>query len=275
MPVKQIHPWFRNSFHVGSLLSLVAGIQLFIFSEQTDIYFAWTIQSSLTAATLGGFYFGTMIFGYLAAREANWARVRGPATGLLVFMFVTLAATLLHLDKFHLASQNWQTRIATWSWLSIYVLFPIELVAAVWLQQRMPGADPERVASLPAWFRVILTVHGVVGIVIALGLLFTPQALIPFWPWALTPLTARALSAWFFSFGALNLQSVRENDWSRVRVMASSYIGSGLFALAALLRYASQADLLSIGGVAYLIHLLALLGMGVYGWLQNWMVKGS
>lgn len=78
MQVKQIHPWFRNSFHLGSFLSLVAGIQLFIFSEQTDIYFAWTIQSSLTAATLGGFYFGTMTFGFLSARETNWARVRGP-----------------------------------------------------------------------------------------------------------------------------------------------------------------------------------------------------
>lgn len=101
---------------------------------------------------------------------------------------------------------------------------------------------------------------------IALGLFFAPQALIPFWPWALTPLTARALSAWFLSFGALNLQSMRENDWSRVRVMSISYIVSGLFALVALLRYASQADLSGIGGVAYLIHLLVLLGMGVYGW---------
>lgn len=275
MQVKKIHPWFRNSFHLGSLLSLVAGIQLFIFSEQTDNYFAWTIQSSLTAATLGGFYFGTMVFGYLSAREADWARVRGPAVGLLVFMFVTLAATLLHLDKFHLTSQNWLTRGATWSWLGIYVLFPIELVAAVWLQGRLPGADSERRASLPAWFRAVLTVHGTVGIMTGLGLFFTPLALIPFWPWALTPLTARALSAWFLSFGALNLQSVRENDWSRVRVMSISYIVSGSFALAALLRYASQADLLSSGSIGYLIHLLVLLGMGVYGWLQNWMAKGS
>lgn len=266
MQVKQIHPWFRNSFRLGSLLSLVAGIQLFVFSGQTDVYFAWTIQSSLTAATLGGFYFGTMVFGYLSARETDWAHVRGPAVGLLVFMFVTLAATLLHLDKFHLASQNWLTRTAAWSWLGIYVLFPVELVAAAWLQQRLPGADPEHTASLPAWFRVVLTVHGGVGIVIALGLFFAPQALIPFWPWALTPLTARALSAWFLSFGALNLQSMRENDWSRVRVMSISYIVSGLFALVALLRYASQADLSGIAGVAYLIHLLVLLGMGVYGW---------
>lgn len=273
MQVKQIHPWFRNSFHLGSVLSLVAGIQLFIFSEQTELYFAWTIQSSLTAATLGGFYFGTMIFGYLAARETDWAHVRGPAVGLLVFMFATLAATLLHLDKFHVASENWLTRIATWSWLAIYVLFPIELVAAVWLQGRMPGEDSERVARLPAWFRVILASHGVVGIVIALGLFFTPQTLISFWPWALTPLTARALSAWFFSFGALNLQSARENDWSRARVMSISYIVSGLFVLTALLRYNSQLDLLSIGGIGFLIHLLVLLGVGVYGWLQNWMMK--
>jgi hypothetical protein len=263
--VKQIHPWFRNSFRLGSFLSLVAGVQLFIFSERTDIYFAWTIQSSLTAATLGGFYLGTMTFGYLAARQADWARVRGPAVGLLVFMFVTLAATLLHIDKFHLASQNWLTQIATWSWLAIYILLPIELVLASILQKRMPGEDAGRTSNLPAWFRMVLIVHGIVAILTAVGLFFTPQVLIPFWSWSLTPLTARALAAWFASFGALNLQSVRENDWSRVRVMTISYIVSAVFAFIALIRYANQADLSSLGGIGYLIHLLVLLGVGVYG----------
>ena len=49
MQIKQIHPWFRSVFLLGFILSLIAGIQLFIFSEQTETNFAWTIQPPLTA----------------------------------------------------------------------------------------------------------------------------------------------------------------------------------------------------------------------------------
>ena len=61
--MKAVHPWVRNVFLTGCLLSLIAGVQLFVFSTRTELYFAWTIQSALTAATLGAFYFGAMTFG--------------------------------------------------------------------------------------------------------------------------------------------------------------------------------------------------------------------
>lgn len=265
MKIKQIHPWFRNVFRLGSFLSLLAGIQLFIFSENTDAYFAWTIQSFLTAATLGGFYFGSMTFGLLSARETVWARVRGPAFGLFVFTSVSLAATLLHLDKFHLASQNWLTLNATRSWLVVYAMLPFLLALMFILQGRAPGADPERTSPFPAWFRVLLTVHGVTGILAAFLLFFVPQAILPLWPWMLTPLTARALSAWMISFGALELQAVRENDWGRVGVMSVGLIVSGAGALVALIRYAGEVNLLSVGGMGYLAYILVLLGFGVVG----------
>ena len=77
--MKHTHPAFRIIFHLGSLLSLLAGIQLFLLSDKTDLYFSWTIQSTLTAATIGAFYFGTMTFSFFAARESVWANVCGPA----------------------------------------------------------------------------------------------------------------------------------------------------------------------------------------------------
>jgi hypothetical protein len=79
--VKHTHPAFRITFCLGSLLSLLAGIQLFLLSDKTDLYFSWTIQSTLTAATFGAFYFGTLTFGFFAARRSVWAIVRGPAYG--------------------------------------------------------------------------------------------------------------------------------------------------------------------------------------------------
>lgn len=266
MQNKQIHPWFRTAFHAGSFLSLMAGIQLFVLSEKTDIYFAWTIQSSLTAATLGGFYFGSMTFGYLSARESTWSNVRGPAIGLFLFLVGTLAATFLHLDKFHLASENFLTRFVTWIWLAIYVVLPLALAASFFLQSRQPGNDAERTSTLQPLFRLLLTLHGVIGVLLSFGLFFSPETLIPSWAWTLTPLTARALSAWFISFGVLDLLSIWENDWRRLRVTSISYIVTAIFGILALMRYFAQADLSGFIGVGYMLYLLFMLGMGLYGW---------
>lgn len=268
MREKQIHPWFRNAFHTGSFLSLMAGIQLFVLSERTDVYFAWTIQSALTAATLGGFYFGSMTFGYLSARESTWANVRGPAIGLFVFLIATLAATFLHLDKFHLASENFLTLSVTWVWLAIYIFLPLVLGISFILQSRMRNepAEGRLTATPPVWYRMALAVHGVVGVGTDLGLFLLPKAIIPIWLWELTPLTARALSAWLLSFGALDLLSAMEKDWSRLRVTSIGYIVTAFFGLLALLRYADQADLSGFVGVGYPAYLLVMLGMGVYGW---------
>lgn len=266
MQGKVIHPWFRNSFRLGSFLSLMAGIQLFVLSELTDIYFAWTIQSALTAATLGGFYFGSMTFGYLSARESTWSNVRGPAIGLFLFLVGTLAATFLHLDKFHLASENIITRSAAWIWLAIYILLPLALAASFFLQSRQPGTDSERTSTLPIWLRSLLSLHGVIGVLLSIILFFSPEFLIPIWAWELTPLTARALSAWFISFGVLDLLSIWENDWRRLRVTSISYVVTAIFGLLALLRYFSQVDLWSPLGVGYVLYLLIMLGMGLYGW---------
>ncbi len=271
MHERQIHPWFRNAFHIGSFLSLMAGIQLFILSERTDVYFAWTIQSTLTAATLGGFYFGSMTFGYLSARESHWMDVRGPAIGLFVFLIGTLAATFLHLDKFHLTSESLLTRFAAWIWLAIYIFLPLGLAITFIRQSRMrnESAEAPLTATPPVWYRAVLTVHGVVGVGIALVLFLVPKAIILVWLWTLTPLTARALSAWFLSFGTLDLLSAMQKDWRRLRVTCMGYIVSAAFGLAALLRYADQADVSGFVGVCYVAYLLAMLGIGLYGWWQR------
>ena len=261
-----VHPWFRYSFHAGSILSLIAVIQLFVLSERTDTYFAWTIQSVLTAATLGGFYIGSMTFGYLSARESLWKNVRGPAVGLFLFLSGTLAATLLHLDKFHLASENSIPRIAAWVWLAIYILMPLILFVSFFLQARIRTEHHKEISILPTWYRVMIVAHGVVGVLTGIVLFITPQAFSPFWLWELTPLTARALSAWFISFGVLGLISAMEKDWDRLRITSIGYSVSGLFGLIALLRYSNQAQLLGFVGLVYITYLLLMLACGIYGW---------
>jgi hypothetical protein len=262
--MKPIHPWLRNVFITGCLLSLIAGVQLFVFTTRTELYFAWTIKSALTAATLGAFYFGTMTFGGLSARETRWASVQAPTVGLFAFLWLTGLATALHLENFHLASPNPFTRFVTVIWLLIYTLVPIGLVLALIQQRRLTGLA-ETVATLPLspGLRSVLSLHGGAGLLFGALLLLTPQAILPFWGWALTPLAARALAAWLIAYGLMDGVLLLQNDRAACKVPAAGYLVSSGMAFMALFRYAPDMNWSSAGGLGYLIFLACMLGLGL------------
>jgi len=90
----------------AGFLVLLAGFQLFILTEYTDLYFAWTIQPFITAAFLGGGYFSSFLMEILASRKAQWAEARIAVPAVFTFTSLTLLATLLHLDRFHFNSAS-------------------------------------------------------------------------------------------------------------------------------------------------------------------------
>lgn len=90
----------------AGVLVFLAGFQLFILTEQTNLYFAWTIQPPLTAAFLGAGYWASFLLEIFAAREKVWAKARIAVPAVFTFTTLTLVATLLHLDRFHFNSLN-------------------------------------------------------------------------------------------------------------------------------------------------------------------------
>jgi len=68
------------------------------------------------------------------------------------------------------------------------------------------------------------------------GALHPPLLTAPLWPWALTPLTARAIGAWLIAIGAGMAQSVWENIWTRAD-RAVSFAVYGALQLVAVARY--------------------------------------
>lgn len=56
---------------VAALLAFIAGIQLYVLSEHTDRYFAWTISSPLTAAFIGASFWTGALAVSLALREGT------------------------------------------------------------------------------------------------------------------------------------------------------------------------------------------------------------
>ena len=266
--IRTLLPSMRILLYAGSGFVLIAGIQLLVFADQTEILFAWTIKPPLTAAVLGAFYFGSMCYSFLSARGQVWAYTRGGVPGVIFFTWLTLAATLLHLDRFHFNSANPFTLTVTYTWLVIYALEPTALVVLLYLQSRAPGSDPARAAVLPGGFRAILFIQGILFLFFASALFIAPQTMIPLWGWALTPLTARALAAWIFSLGIVSVRAAWENDWTRIRISMISYAILGALQFFALGLYARDMDWSAPSGWAFTALIASILGVGTYGWFK-------
>jgi hypothetical protein len=248
---------------VAGFLVLLAGSTLFLLTEKTETFFAWTIDLPLTAAFLGAGYWASVAFEWLAARERAWVYARISIPSVFVFTVLTLIATLIHLDLFHLGgSFPPGTQAIAWAWIVIYVTVPIAM-AWLWItQSRAPGRDPERAAPLPPIFRTMLVLHALLMLPLGTYLFLAPEQAISLWPWALTPLTGRAVGAWVLSIGVTAAHAAIENDFERIRVASFGYVGLGVLQLLALVRYLSVPDW---GGLDAWLYVAVLISMVVTG----------
>ncbi len=257
----------RRLLLVASALVFLAGIPLFLGTEQTDRYFAWTIKPPITAAFLGAAYWASCALELLSARERLWARARLAVPAVLVFTTLMLLATLLHLDRFRFHSPNAIARGVTWAWLAIYVSVPPAGAVLLARQLRAPGVDPPRLASLPKWMRLALACQGVVMLAVGIALLIAPRTSAVLWPWSLTPLTARAVGSWLVGLGVAAALAFRENDFLRVRVAFITYALLATLQFVAVARYPSALDWGLASSWMYLLFLLSIFVVGASGWL--------
>ena len=100
------------------------------------------------------------------------------------------------------------------------------------------------------------------------ALFLAPQAAAPLWLWALTPLTARAVGSWLMGLGVAAGQASWEDDFGRVRVGFITYTALGGLELVALARYPSALDWSTPGAWVFLLFLISVLGVGLYGWVN-------
>jgi hypothetical protein len=239
-------------------LLFIAGFQLFILSEQTEYYFAWTIALPLTAAFLGAGYWAAMGVAFM-----NWwedVNVGARTTGLTAIAATTILgiSTFLHLDKFHLNSPALLTRFVTWVWILVYVVTPFVFLWRWFVYGRKSDASMG-VNPFPSWIRIGYLIQGVLAVLAGLILFFAPNLIIPSWPWELTPLTARAISAWSIAYGLACLEVNRENNTVNVIPARISLLIFSILQLIALARYSSNFDLSK--PLAWVYLLVMILGV--------------
>jgi hypothetical protein len=192
---------------------VAAFVILWIFLGRTKQLWAWTIKPDMTAVVMGAGYLSGAYFFLRVARERQWHRVAVGFLGTTVFTSVLLAATLLHWDKFN------HGHVSFWAWLALYVVTPLLLP---WLWVRNQRTDPRRAAAgeviVPRRLRLAVGTGGALQLLLAAWLFVAPKQANDVWPWTLTPLTARTISA-FVAFPAVVwLAFFWEERWSCFRI---------------------------------------------------------
>jgi hypothetical protein len=257
---------WRRFLVVAGCLVAIAGVPLFLLSADTDRFFAWTIDPPLTAAFLGAGYWASGALQFRAAREPLWERARIAVLGVFVFTTLTLVATLVHLDRFHFSASE-IARAAAWIWIGIYALVPLVMVRLFLRGRRNRSEHHEASQAGPLWLRAALLVHAVGLGVLGVALFLVPTDAGSVWPWALTPLTARAVAAWLMGIALIAWQSGRARDLSRTGAAMTAYAAFGPLQLVAVARFGSTIQWVRPGAWIYLVFLVSATVIGLSGTL--------
>jgi len=315
MDERSVTPQIRTFFWgVGSAFAGIAGLVLFLFPEETDTLFAWTITRGDTAAFVGALFLAVGLVALLCYGESSWAAVSVCFVGTLAFVTAMSLATLLHLDQFHFGSDEPIALVAAWAWTLVYLVAPPAGLALRARQLRPPatprptptepgtietgpiepgpieagpseagrtGAGPGdggrgggRTAPIVPGLRYLYLAQGAVLMTVAVVLFVAPGAA-TLWPWPLTPLAARAIASFLLGFGIMLLGVGWENRAERLEPPCAACWWLVLLTGMAVSRFEGGFDLGSVAGLVFFVMGVTLLVGGLAGELAARRLRPS
>lgn len=221
---------FTRIVAINVVVAVFAGfVLLYGFPNETARLWAWTIKPAMTPMLMGAGYMAGAYFFFRVYRASHWHTVALGFLPVTVFASSMGLATLLHWDRFN------HGHIVFFLWLALYVVTPF-LVPIIWLINRRtdPGPASDEL-MLPKTARVGFALLGVAEMAFVIAMFLQPVQFVAFWPWKLTPLTARVVAGWFSLTGVIGLTIASDGRWSAARIpLQSALVGLGLMLLAVL-----------------------------------------
>jgi hypothetical protein len=256
-------PAMRWLLYIAAFLVFLAGLVLFVFPLRTAEWFAWTVNPPMTAVFLGAAYWSAAGLEVAGARSAGWESAKLAVWPVFVFTTLTLAVTLLHFDRFHLAPDTGLlAQVATWAWLAIYATVPVAMLVIGWMQVRSLRPAPKSATAarqvLPAALRLLMAGIAAALLLYGVALLAVPIPAATLWPWPLSELTARAIGAWLVGLGWSAAQGWFSGDLRTVRPVALTSVAFVILQALALLRYGDALKWLSAPAIGFVTVLLAI-----------------
>ncbi len=223
---------FPETRIIGALIPpflIVAFAILYLFPNDTDKLFAWTIKPAMTPLMMGGGYISGSYFFVRLVMGGRWSWYTLGFLPIAAFTWFMAGATILHWEKFN------HEHVSFYAWLILYLVTPV-LVPTVWYRNRV--TDPGTLASgdveVPRPVRIAALVVGIVLVSTAIFMFLLPETAATFWPWTVTPLTSRVIAGWFALPGVLGLMYATDERWGSWRiVLQSQMLGVALILLGA------------------------------------------
>ncbi|WP_409494289.1 oxygenase MpaB family protein [Amycolatopsis sp. cmx-11-12] len=272
-PGKNLHPAVRDGLFAPLVLAcVVVFLVLYLGSGATDVWFAWTMASPLTATTVGAGFGAAVVLLFLAALEPGWTNAR-----IASFAPLVMAAGSLVVTKHYQAELNPPRELAIAGtafsvpvpdiWLialGITILLTVLTVPAQLL--RRVDVDGVAVATpIPGWARVFAGIEGMGLLVAGIGATVRPGPYVAWWPWPVSAFDLRELSVWSITLGLLIVYAAVVGDLRQAAVGLAALVVFGLLALGGVLRYAGDLRWGSPGALIVVSAMVLLLGTGFFG----------
>lgn len=197
---------------IVAVVLTAAGVILYLFPTETARLWAWEMGPPMTSLAVGGGYLAGATFFARAAREDRWHAIGVTFVGATVLSGLLLIATVLHWDAFS------HGHVSFWAWTVLYVLAPGALPLLWFRNQRLDPGDTVQTPTVPAGIRQVVGGAGLVQCGVALAFFVHPPLATSWWPWTLSPLTARTVSAFLAFIGVVWLAFLWEDRWSALRL---------------------------------------------------------
>jgi hypothetical protein len=177
---------------------------------------------------MGGGYLAGAYFFTRVVRSRQWHAVGVGFLAITVFSTLLLVTTVLHWDRFN------HDHVSFWAWLVLYAVTPV-VVPVLWVRNRRtdPGGPSADDVVVPLRTRRLIAAAGAGQLAVAVAMFVRPQLAIERWPWTLTPLTARTLSAFIAFPAAMWLCLLFDGRWSSFEIpVETASAGLALVAVA-------------------------------------------
>lgn len=207
--------------------------------------FAWSINPLMSSMMLGATYLGGAYFFLSVVRSRQWRHVWLGLLPVTAFAGTLGVATVVHWDLFA------HDRLGFQLWAFLYFAIPPLLPVLWYRNQRLAaGAALEREGDLPLASRWAFGGLGVVLTVAGVTMFLAPGLAMGVWPWTLSPLTTRVLSAMYVLPGLTGLSLAHDGSWSGARYLLEALaVSVGLMLVAV---YVARADFDWANPTAYL-----------------------
>jgi hypothetical protein len=257
-PAAPLSHALRALLYVLVALTFIAGTQLFVLAEYTDDFWAWEIESSMTAAFVGAGFWSAAVISYWASRQTDWVRARVPVPTILIVAVLLLIATLDHIDTFE--------GLLGLAWIEVYAVFAPIMIALVVRQLAVGGSNPHSGEHAPPALRATLAVQAaaliVVGILLYVG---SSDLRADIWPWTLTALTAKAVGTWLIGIGTIAAFIALVDDRADIAGNSVAYLVLSVVSFLGLARFGDEVDFDSVSGILFVVFLVSVLLAGLYG----------